>query len=341
VLVTSVGASSGAQARKTYVALGASITYGIGASSPSKSYAQQYFGYLQSTAGVTDLYTMSKPGWTSTDLRTEKLNNAVTVINDASSDTTNVTIDIGYNDLFVDPNCPTANASTCPFATNLRAILDGLNTALGNDPGDETVQVMQMYNPDMGTPSEISTRQLLLGTDGTVDCSGVGAALGLNDLTHCIAIEKGARTVDVLPPFDSAGVAYLAPDHSHPNDAGHLAIAHAFGGAADPTAPPPPPGALRLKASKPKLSRSAAGKAFTASMLVTRADTGKRVKGRVSCQGRLGGKSLRARSHSSSSAGRSSCTWRLPVSARSKQFRGSITVSYQGAIVSRSFATKI
>jgi hypothetical protein len=62
-----------------------------------------------------------------------------------------------------------------------------------------------------------------------VDCSGTGSALGLNDLIHCIALEENATPVDVLPAFGSAGAASLDIDHLHPSDAGHLAIAKAFG----------------------------------------------------------------------------------------------------------------
>jgi lysophospholipase L1-like esterase len=225
-----------------YVALGDSIAAGNGASSVFKSYVQLYYGYLQSNgSGVTDLLNPSRPGATSTDLRNGQLVSAVAVI-DEPSDTKAVTIDIGINDLYFDyPHCPTANAPTCPFAANLRAILAALNTALATDLGDETVQVMEYYNPSMGTPDASATRQRLLGSDGKIDCSGTGAALGVNDLIHCISIEQGERTVDVLPVFDAAGEAFLASDHQHPNDAGHLAIAKAFGGAATPAAPAPQP----------------------------------------------------------------------------------------------------
>jgi lysophospholipase L1-like esterase len=331
----------GAQQGGLYVALGDSITAGSGASSPLKSFVQLYYGYLQSNgSGVTDLVNLSRSGATSTNLQQERLEPAVAAIN-ASSDTKAVTIDIGINDITFDPNCPTANASTCPFAGNLRAILTALNNALATDPGDETVQVMEYYNPGIGTPRESATRELLLGSDGKIDCSGTGAALGLNDLIHCIGIEQGAKPIDVLPIFDAAGETFLAPDHSHPNDAGHLAIAKAFGGAATPTAPPPPSSPPTLTAGKPKLSNATAGKPFTAWMVVTNADTGKEVKGQVTCQGKLAGKSLRAVSHSSSTIGRSSCTWQMPASAHNKQFKGSITVRFQGSEVSRSFSTKV
>lgn len=243
-LASSVGAS-GAQQRGLYVALGDSTTAGNGASRVSKSWAQLYYGYLQSNgSGVTDLLNRSRAGATSTDLRNRQLAPAVDAIN-ASSDTKAVTITLGLNDIRVD--CLTANAPTCPFAGNLRAILADLNTALATDPGDETVQLMEYYNPDIGTPSESAKRQLLLGSDGKVDCSGTGDALGLNDLIHCISIEQGAKPIDVLPIFDAVGEAFIAADHLHPNDAGHLAIAKAFGGAATPTAPPPPPSPVRCR----------------------------------------------------------------------------------------------
>jgi lysophospholipase L1-like esterase len=237
---SSAGTSS-AQQGGLYVALGDSNAAGFGASSKFKSYVQLYYGYLQSNgSGVSDLLNLSQAGATSTDLRNQYLGPAVAAIN-MSSDTKAVTIGIGLNDIFRDPKCPTANAPTCPFAGNLPAILAALNTALATDTGDETVQVMESYNPDIGTPNESATRQLLLGSDGKVDCSGTGVALGLNDLIQCISIEQGAKPIDVLPIFDAAGEAFLASDHLHPNDAGHLAIAKAFGGAATPAAPPPPP----------------------------------------------------------------------------------------------------
>ena len=337
---TNTVGASGAEQGGLYLALGASNTAGFGASTRTKSFVQLYYGYLQSNgSGVTDVLNLSLAGATAADLKDTKLGPAVAAIN-ASSDTKAITIDIGLNDILRDPNCPTANASTCPFADSLRAILTALNAALASDPGGAAVQTIEYYNPAIGTANASATRQLLLGSDAKIDCSGTGAALGLNDLIHCISIEQGAKPVDLLPIFDAAGEAFLASDHLHANDAGHLAIARALGGAATPTTPaaPPPP---TLSAGKPKLSGATAGKPLTASMLVTNADTGMAVKGQVTCQGKLSGKSLGARSHASSSSGRSSCTWRMPAAAHNKLFKGSITVRFQGSQISRSFSTKV
>jgi hypothetical protein len=237
-----VGASADTQQPGLYIALGTSVSVGEGASSVNKSFVRLYYGYLQSNgSGVTDLANVASSGFTTTNIRNLQLPNAVASIDDPSTDTKAVTINFGLNDLRFDAKCETASAPACPLAGNLRAILTTLNTALATDPGDESIQEMDSYNPDIGTPLESDTRQLLLGSDGKVDCSGTGAALGVNDLSHCISLEQGAKPVDVLPIFDAAGPEFIASDHIHPSDAGHLAIAKAFGGAATPTTPPPPP----------------------------------------------------------------------------------------------------
>jgi len=211
-----------------YISLGASAAAGTGASVPSKGWVNLYFGYLASNgSGVTRLENLARAGDTTADLRTRQVPGAVSLI-DGSSDTLRVTIGIGRNDF-----CASANDPRCPVGDNLRAIFTTLNEALARDPGDETIQIAEWYNSDIGTEQESATRAYLLGSDLKVDCSGTGSALGLNDLIHCIALEKNALAVDLLPVFDATGVSFLADDHFHPNDAGHRAIALAFGGAVE------------------------------------------------------------------------------------------------------------
>ena len=237
---TSVGASSAKQGG-LYVALGDSISGGLGASSPTESWVQLYYGYLQSRGRVADLYTLALNGGTSADLRA-RLHFALDAIR-AKSDTKVVTIDIGINDIHGGGGLAclrSASEPGCRFAANFGAILKTVNKALASDPGDEVVQVMEYYNAGIGTPNAGEQRKELLGTDGKIDCSATGTALGLNDLIHCISIEQGATPIDTLPIFGKAGKVLIAGDHEHPNDAGHRAIAKAFGGAARPTTPPAP-----------------------------------------------------------------------------------------------------
>jgi hypothetical protein len=99
---------------------------------------------------------------------------------------------------------------------------------------------MQYYNPASGTGSATEGRYNfgLLGSDGTVDCAGSGAQLGLNDLVPCIGREHGAAAVDAYPTFKAHGQALIA-DSLHPNETGHAYLACLFehpdrAGSADP-----------------------------------------------------------------------------------------------------------
>ena len=213
-------------ADRLYLALGDSISTGIGASTPAKSWVTLYRSQLAASAGVTFVQNFAQPGHTTGDMRGLRLPRALNAI-DGPDDTRWVTITIGVNDV-----CSGATEPACPIADNLRAIFTALDEALGRDPGDETVQIMEYYNADVGTSQEAVTRAYLLGSDLKVDCSASGSAVGLNDLIHCIALENDAVPVEVLPAFDAAGASFLAADHRHPNDAGHRAIAAAFAGAA-------------------------------------------------------------------------------------------------------------
>jgi hypothetical protein len=181
---------------------------------------------------VARLSNIAQPGVTSDQIRRSQLPSAVASI-DSPSDTLRVTIDVGSNDILNLSSCDHPNDPACPVAGNVRTILKTLNDALARDPGNETVQIMEYYNWEIGTPRESANRARLLGTDLKIDCSGTGLALGLNDLIHCIALEEGAVPVDVLPAFDVAGGAFMDVDHLHSNDAGYLAIAKVFGGAVE------------------------------------------------------------------------------------------------------------
>ncbi len=106
-------------------------------------------------------------------------------------------------------------------------------------------------------------------------------------------------------------------------------------------AAPPPPTAPKLKASKLSVGKAVSRKAFTVSFTVKNAKTGKGLKVRVSCTGKLAGKPLRASRHSSSRAGRASCRWALPRTARGKRFTGTIAGTYRGVKIRRSFSVRV
>ena len=108
-----------------------------------------------------------------------------------------------------------------------------------------------------------------------------------------------------------------------------------------PPPPPPPPVKPKLTAGKLIVGKAVAGKPFTVSTTVKNSRTGNSVKGQVSCTGKLNGKPLAAAHRSSRTNGKTSCSWQLPKTAHGKRFTGTITATYRGVKVSRSFAVKV
>jgi hypothetical protein len=96
---------------------------------------------------------------------------------------------------------------------------------------------------------------------------------------------------------------------------------------------------VKLAAGKPQLSKAVAGKLVTVSIVVT--NNGKGVKGTVSCTAKLGGKPLAGAHHTSTAAGKATCSWRLPGSAHGKSLTGTIKETYKGKTITRSFSTKV
>jgi GDSL-like Lipase/Acylhydrolase family len=248
-IVPAAGPALAASDPEVYVALGDSVSVGVGAT-PGRGFVERYFAHLQDPAngGVDALHNLARSGETSTSMRASggQLEAAAARIAEPS-DTTVVTLGIGGNDA---GQCPVGfNTPPCPFSANYTAILGALQSALAGDPGDERLQVLEYHNPASGTgsPNEGLFDFGLLGIDAKGDCSATAAALGLNDLVRCIGSQYGAGSVDVYPTFKAGGQALMA-DALHPNDTGHAYIACLFeyperAGSANPceASPPPPP----------------------------------------------------------------------------------------------------
>lgn len=108
------------------------------------------------------------------------------------------------------------------------------------------------------------------------------------------------------------------------------------------TVPTPPPPPLTLRASAPVAvpARPAAGKAFAVRVPVIRGDTGAALaSGVVTCKVTLGLKPLRA--VGTVRAGRATCAMVIPKTARGKQLRGTIKVTFRNVSVSKSFSYRV
>lgn len=213
----------------TYVALGDSLAYGIGASTPaSKGYVGALYSSLHPDVQVDDLANFGQPGATSGSLRDFQLTAALAEIN-AGTDTKLVTIDIGGND-FIGAICNLDwDAPSCPFRDNFAATLDDLLAALDADPGTETLVTMAYYNPatGLGPPNETAIEGQLFGANGELNVSDNGADVGLNDVILQESRDRGLPMANPYEGFRNGGQALIS-DGTHPNDVGYAAITQAF-----------------------------------------------------------------------------------------------------------------
>jgi lysophospholipase L1-like esterase len=241
-----------------HLALGDSLAAGVGASSiEHTAYVPRLFSYFRGTShgGVDTLLNLGIGGDTSYWFLTgtpwgegPQLQQALAAINDPTTDTAVVTLDIGGNDalntLFRDPACADVASLACRaaiaamfdgFAANYTTILGALSAALAADPGTERVFVMTYYNLWGGTgdPLESVADLLLLGTDLTIDCVANAVdptKVGLNDLIACIGMANGALVADGYAAIDDQALhlTHIGEGDIHPTDAGYAAIASAF-----------------------------------------------------------------------------------------------------------------
>jgi lysophospholipase L1-like esterase len=217
-----------------YISLGDSISVGVGASTPAKSYVSLLFAHYQSTLGVTEVSRRAGAGATSFSLRTSQLPGALADIAGVS-DTRAVTIGIGGANVLSGCHFGTSPCAA-DFATDFSQTLAALQGALAGDPGAETVVAMAYYNPrtGTGTPAEDTFDDDLLGDSKLLDCEDAGDEVGLNDSIAQIADANGVLLANAYPAFDAGGPSFVSGDQIHPTDAGYQALFNAFVGATAP-----------------------------------------------------------------------------------------------------------
>jgi lysophospholipase L1-like esterase len=211
------GAASAAPASKVYVAMGDSVTQ-LGSSSGQR-YPERFCAFLRQAGAADTLRNIGSSGETSSSILGAQRASALQIIDDASTDATVLTIDIGGNDVLNAANCNFRSSAfvldNCQptlqiFSQNFESLLDALAGALASDPGAEQVIVMAYYNPWSGrVGQEIAAANatlVLLGSDGQIDCAGQGTSLGLNDRLACVGAQHGAKLADAYPAFIGTGL---------------------------------------------------------------------------------------------------------------------------------------
>jgi lysophospholipase L1-like esterase len=261
-IVLTVGLSGQAVAAaptSLYVAVGDSLAVGDGASDMATTayvplMADYFAGHFHGDA--KNMVNLAIGGETTGSFAVahagpvSQMNAALAAILDPTTDTKVVTLSIGGNDLLdllneptdpcvINPVSPTCQAMVAAalggVATNLPVILGTLDWALAQDPGDEVVYVLTLYNPFGGTgsPYEAPIDGALLGADMAVDCTALGNPynVGLDDIVACTSMAFGAVVID---GYAAIGDNALALTHIgdpgfniHPNDDGYAVIAKA------------------------------------------------------------------------------------------------------------------
>jgi lysophospholipase L1-like esterase len=231
-----------------YIALGDSLSEGVGASDPSAAFVPLVYEGL---GEGLDLMNLGHSGDTSSDLLDHgHLEQAAAEVGERNSDDEPhndvmlVTLEIGGNDLLrlapsliltgtctsaeralERPQCLDALWETLDeFDQNLGTALDRLREA----DADLTIVVMTLYNPVPRSFGPIGTRGInqlaVMALEGLPDTP---FPEGLNDVIRRETEKRGFILVDLYPLFEWDGDQYVDSDFLHPSDAGHAAIAGA------------------------------------------------------------------------------------------------------------------
>jgi lysophospholipase L1-like esterase len=229
--------------RSLYIALGDSVSAGIGASDPATG------GFVplvhQELGDSVDLLNLGHSGDTSRALLEHgHIDRAIMEIEkrngdaDGTNDVDLVTFEIGGNDLLalyfglvLPGTCPDvdalSNGEEC--SGPLRATLDGFRANLGDaldrllsaDP-DLTVLILTYYNPFSHLEDSADLGDLSL--EGLPDTT---FPEGLNDLVRAAATQRNLHIVDVYPVFNGRTGELISSDAIHPNDDGYRVMADA------------------------------------------------------------------------------------------------------------------
>jgi|FLYL01.1.fsa_nt_gi lysophospholipase L1-like esterase len=227
----------------TYIALGDSLSVGVGATDPSRAFVPRVHACL---GDGFELINLGHSGDTSEQLLSHgHLAAAVAEVQarngdqDPDNDVRLITIEIGGNDLLglffslvLPGTCPTVEVSLtrqqCVEA--LRSVLDALSANLEEAfstlreaaPGVPIV-TFTLYNPLTGlAPGPAALADLAL--EGIPDTAFPSAA---NDVIREGAMAAGIYVADVYPLFQKAELDYISGDYIHPNNTGYGVIAGA------------------------------------------------------------------------------------------------------------------
>jgi lysophospholipase L1-like esterase len=229
-------AASGA----VYLALGDSVTFGIGVPRPVENgfVARVADALAASERPIGDTRIFAVPGETAAGFRDRRLDDVLTAIGELGPRIELVTVGLGANEVLLvrrEAACvqqPDGDACRALVDVAAGAAADALDTiigavgdALASHGSSARILVLAYYNPDL-QPVAIET---IVGSDGGVACDPAERRPGLDDRIACVAEARDATVVNLHAAFlgRELELTRIGEGDVHPNAAGYQAIADA------------------------------------------------------------------------------------------------------------------
>ncbi|MGQ0608013.1 MAG: SGNH/GDSL hydrolase family protein [Chloroflexota bacterium] len=231
-------ATAPAEAGGAYLAIGDSVTFGIGVPQPRRDGfpARLVDRLAMADLPITETRVFAVPGETASGFLERRLDDVLAAIDELGTRVEVVTIGLGANELLRvrrDPACEAdPDGEACLLAVStatveatdaLDAVVASVQQALDGQGADARILVLAYYNPDVD-PVAAAT---VVGTDGAVACHPPDATPGLNDRIACVAEARGLELVDLYAAFvgREAELTRIGDGDVHPNEKGHEVIA--------------------------------------------------------------------------------------------------------------------